>query len=100
MKKVREEVGELEEAMASGRARAAGEELGDCLFALSNVARLLRLNPEVSLRRANDKFIRRFQRLEKRFASHGKDLSRATPAEMYAVWEEIKRKRKRPVGRP
>jgi len=100
LKKVREETAELEEAMAAGRPRAIEEELGDCLFALSNVARLLRLNPEVSLRRANDKFIRRFQRLEKRFASRGKDLSRATPAEMDAVWEEIKRTKKRPSPRP
>jgi uncharacterized protein YabN with tetrapyrrole methylase and pyrophosphatase domain len=85
--------------MASGQTRAVEEELGDCLFAVSNVARLLRLNPEVTLRRANDKFIRRFQRLEKRFASQGKDLSRATPAEMDEVWEEIKRKRKKTSGR-
>jgi MazG family protein len=99
LNKVREEVAELEAAMAAGRDRAVEEELGDCLFALSNVARLLRFNPEVTLRRANDKFIRRFQRLEKRFASRGKELSGATPAEMDSVWEEIKGKRKRPPGR-
>jgi len=100
LKKVREETSELENAMAAGRTRAIDEELGDCLFALSNVARLLRLNPEISLRRANDKFVRRFQRLEKRFASQGKDLSRATAAEMDAVWEEIKRTKKRTAARP
>lgn len=99
LKKVREEVSELEAAMAAGRTRAVDEELGDCLFALSNVARLLRLNPEVSLRRANDKFIRRFQRLERRFTSRGKELSGATPAEMDKAWEEIKGRRKRPSSR-
>ena len=99
LKKVREEVAELEDAMASGRTRAVEEELGDCLFAVSNVARLLKLNPEVALRRANDKFVHRFQRLEKRFAAQGKDLSRATPSEMDEVWEEIKRNQKRPSRR-
>jgi MazG family protein len=95
LKKVREEIAELDAAMSGGRAKAIDEELGDCLFALCNVARLLRLNPEVSLRRANEKFVRRFQRLEKRFAARGRELSGATPAEMDEVWEEIKNKKTR-----
>jgi MazG family protein len=91
LKKVGEEVDELEEAMAAGRARAIEDELGDCLFALCNVARKLRLNPEIALRRANDKFVRRFQRLEKRLSAQGKELGQATLAEMDAVWEEMKK---------
>jgi tetrapyrrole methylase family protein / MazG family protein len=92
MKKVREEIGELEEAMAAGKTCRVEEEIGDCFFALANVARLLRLNPEIALRRANEKFVKRFRMLETKFASHGRELGKATLAEMDAVWEEVKKK--------
>jgi len=99
LKKVREEIGELEETMArKGRCRME-EELGDCFFALANVARKLGLNPETSLRRANDKFIRRFMKLEKELQGKGQELGQATLAEMDAVWEDIKKRRKAPAGR-
>ncbi len=90
LEKVREEVGELEAAMATRRTRTIAEEVGDCLFALANVARLLRLNPEVALRRANQKFIRRFAKLEKRLQARGRNLGQATLAEMDAAWEDVK----------
>jgi MazG family protein len=93
LKKVKEEIGELEEAMASGRNRRLEEEIGDCLFSLANVARLLRLNPEISLRRANDKFIRRFAGLEKKLKEKGRKLQDATLSEMDAVWEGLKKHR-------
>jgi len=94
LKKVREEIGELEETMARTDAREAEEEIGDCFFALANVARKLGLNPETALRRANDKFIERFARLERKLKEKGLKLGKASLAEMDAVWEDIKKKRR------
>jgi len=93
--KVREEVGELEEALSGKDVREAEEELGDCFFALANVARKLRLNPETALRQANDKFVRRFTRLEQRLVKQGRELGEATLLEMDATWEGMKKKRGR-----
>lgn len=97
--KVREEVGELAESLAGTNAREAEEEIGDCFFALANVARKLRLNPETALRRANGKFIRRFTRLEKKLQERGLELGEASLSEMDAIWEDIKKKRKSPRER-
>ena len=94
LKKVREEIGELEETMARPDIRRREEEIGDCFFALANVARKLGLNPETALRRANDKFIERFAKLEKKLKEKGKTLGEASLAEMDAVWEDIKKKRR------
>jgi len=99
LKKVREEIGELEEIMARKSRRRIEEELGDCFFALANVARKLGLNPETALRQANDKFIERFTRLERKLKEKGMKLGKATLAEMDAVWEDIKKKRKAPARR-
>jgi len=91
LKKVREEISELEEAMDSGKTERAEEEIGDCFFALANVARKLRMNPEIALRRANDKFIRRFTKLEAKLKKKGRELGRASLSEMDAVWEGLKK---------
>jgi MazG family protein len=89
--KAKEEIGELEEAMAAGAGPDVEEELGDVLFTLAHVARLLKINPEMALRKANEKFVGRFAALEKRLAEKGKTLAEATLSEMDAVWDEIKR---------
>ena len=88
--KAREELGELQEAMAGGDAARIEEELGDCLFALANVARKLKLNPEIALRQGNAKFIRRFTELEAGLKAEGKKLGASTLEEMDAVWERVK----------
>jgi MazG family protein len=89
--KMNEEIGELEAAMTSGQARRVEEEIGDCFFALANVARKLKLNPEIALRQANAKFLRRFAKLETKLKKQGKELGKATLAEMDAVWEDVKK---------
>jgi MazG family protein len=99
LKKVREEIVELEETMARMDVREAEEEIGDCFFALANVARKLGLNPETALRQANDKFIQRFTKLEKELQGKGQELGQATLAEMDAAWEDIKKRRKAPARR-
>jgi uncharacterized protein YabN with tetrapyrrole methylase and pyrophosphatase domain len=58
------------------------------------VARLLSLNPELALRQANDKFMKRFAKLERTLQAQGKELGRASLDEMDKIWDEIKQKSK------
>jgi MazG family protein len=70
--KVTEELGELDEAIASGDAARVEDELGDVLFALVNLARHVRIDAEGALRRTTDKFTKRFEHVERRVAEeHG-----------------------------
>ena len=90
--KIEEEVAELRETLASEpqNEKRAEEEMGDLLFAISNLSRKLGIEPEAALRKANDKFTRRFGQLEQRFAERGRTLEGATLADMESVWEDIK----------
>jgi MazG family protein len=88
--KVEEELGELREAVAEGPRRTA-EELGDLLFAVANLARLLGIEPEAALGQANDKFTRRFEGIERLLARRGRTVHDATAAELDAAWTDVKR---------
>jgi nucleoside triphosphate diphosphatase len=66
------------------------EELGDLLFAIANLARKLGIDPEVSLRDANRKFLARFDAMRERLASLGIPLGQAGLDEMEAAWQEVK----------
>ncbi len=90
--KLDEEVRELREALASGRASdpRVAEETGDLLFAAVNVARLLGHDPESTLKGTNRKFRRRFRHVEDRLRAGGRKPSEATLAEMDALWDEAK----------
>ncbi len=90
LEKVREETAELEEAVRTGKKAAIAEEMGDLFFSLANVARKLGINPEVALRRANDKFTRRFRRLEKELKASGKKLGTVGLKELDAIWNRNK----------
>jgi tetrapyrrole methylase family protein/MazG family protein len=94
-KKVIEEVEELKERLHGGRRGQREEELGDYLFALVNYSRFLRINPETALRRTTEKFIRRFQHIERSLQKQGKQVHTSTLEEMDALWNEAKRKRLR-----
>ncbi|MBW2093537.1 MAG: nucleoside triphosphate pyrophosphohydrolase [Deltaproteobacteria bacterium] len=89
-KKVTEEIGELSEAVEKQDPRMVGEELGDLLFSLVNLARHWGLNAEDLLRMANRKFIRRFLLMEEKLSIAGKGLREATPDEMDDAWNKIK----------
>ncbi len=89
--KVREEIEELERALGTGSAPEIREELGDCLFSLANLARLLRENPEEALQQSNEKFLARFRRLEDRARTRGKALEELEAEELDRLWEEIKK---------
>lgn len=93
--KVTEEWGELNEAVASGNQEHVREELGDFLFALVNLARFLKVDPEDALQAANAKFARRFTAIEATAASRGRDLHGMSLAEMDALWDEVKEKEKK-----
>jgi tetrapyrrole methylase family protein/MazG family protein/ATP diphosphatase len=93
--KVREEIGELEHAIASGDANAKEEELGDALFALVNLARHIDVDAEGALRRTIDKFMKRFSHVEERVKENHGGFGEAgkLPLEtLDAYWEEAKAK--------
>jgi len=92
--KIEEELGELRHELAAGQqdqARVA-DELGDVLFAVANLARHCKIDPEAALRSTNDKFERRFRYLEQRLAEQGRKPADATLEEMEALWQEAKGK--------
>jgi MazG family protein len=89
--KVREELGELSEAVAADEPQARlQEEVGDLLFAMVNVARKLEIDPETALRGANAKFERRFHAIEAALAERGKTPDQSSLEEMDALWDGAK----------
>jgi len=92
--KIEEELGELRGELAAGKKDQARltDELGDVLFAVANLARHCKVDPEAALRSTNDKFERRFRYLEKRLAEQGRKPADATLEEMEAFWQEAKGK--------
>jgi len=92
LKKVKEEISELEKALKVKREDEIFHEIGDIFFSMANVSRLLGINPEIALRQANKKFIKRFKFIEKKLEEKGKELSQAALEEMDEIWEEAKDK--------
>jgi nucleoside triphosphate diphosphatase len=90
--KVREELEETEAALARGDSDAVAGEIGDMMLALANVPRFIGHNAEETLRRACDKFIARFEAVERLAASRQLDLKKMSPDEIEALWQEAKRK--------
>jgi tetrapyrrole methylase family protein/MazG family protein len=88
--KVREELAELEQALATGAPAAIEHELGDALFALASVARLAEQSPELALRAALGRFGRRFRHIERVLRERGQDIHATTPAELEALWDVAK----------
>jgi MazG family protein len=98
--KLEEELTELKQAVAADVADAGGggardrekiaEEFGDLLFVVANVARHLKIDPEGALRSANQKFIRRFGRIEALLAADGRSPAQSTLAEMDRLWDQTK----------
>jgi MazG family protein len=93
LQKVEEEIRELRAELnreAGNKSSRVEEEVGDLLFAAANLARLLRSDAETCLRRANQKFKRRFKALEEEVARRGRNLRECSLAEMESVWNELK----------
>lgn len=88
--KIEEEVAELRQAVEGEGSERAEEEMGDLLFSIANLARKLGIEPESALRKANDKFGRRFDELERGFEARGKSIHDSTLEEMESEWASVK----------
>jgi len=88
--KVNEEIIELKEAEISGNNQHIEEEMGDLLFAIVNLSRHLNISSEDALRKTNQKFIRRFKKVEEGIKAKGKKLNEASLEEMDSIWNEAK----------
>jgi len=91
LEKIREETGEIEDALASKDQKNIEEEIGDLLFVVANLARHVSVNPEVALRKANLKFVRRFNYIENNMKLVGKDIKDANLEEMEHFWNEARK---------
>lgn len=96
--KVREELDEVLEAMSENDPQAITEELGDLLFAVANLARHLKVEPEAALRAANGKFERRFRFIEQALREAGRPIENCSLDELDALWGEAKKQEKAALG--
>lgn len=88
--KIEEEIGELRSALAGGNPEAIEDELGDLIFALVNLGRHRRMDPEMALRATNAKFRRRFAYIEPSLQKNGVSPADAGLERMEALWQEAK----------
>ena len=88
--KIREEADEIEAEIAAGDRAGAAAEVGDLLFAVVNLARHLKVDPENALRFTNGKFARRFDAIEQALAARNSSPAESTLVEMDALWNEAK----------
>lgn len=89
--KVFEELEELKASQNAGEEGRVAEEMGDAFFALVNLARWLKVDPESALNRTIDKFCRRFEYIAEEARKQGRELQSLTLEEMDALWEETKK---------
>ncbi len=95
LEKVREESAEVERLLEIADKREVEEEVGDLLFAAVNLARFLKIDPEVALKRANGKFAARFHAMEAMARERGAELPSVPRDEMEKYWEAVKGNEKR-----
>jgi MazG family protein len=91
--KIREEVEEVAEVVGSNAPLdhdRAEEEMGDLLFSIAHLSRRLGIEPEAALRKANDKFTRRFTEMESQIASRGRKIAEMTIDELEIEWQASK----------
>jgi nucleoside triphosphate diphosphatase len=88
--KLTEEAAELVEARDTLSQTEVTEEMGDLLFVMANLARHLNVDPEAALRATNQKFARRFARIEDWLAEDGRTPGQSNLAEMDALWNRAK----------
>ncbi len=90
--KIKEELREVEDAIAEHDTDQIEEEIGDLLFSIVNLARFLKIRPNTAMMRANEKVKRRFQALFDEAAEKGIPLDEEHTDEMNEIWDEIKKK--------
>ena len=84
--KMREEAAELRNALKTREPGKMEEELGDLLFTAVNLARFLKVDPEIALRKANAKFTRRFRIMERLARERGREFRDLSRDEMESLW--------------
>lgn len=93
VEKIQEEVAEIREVVEQSgpidQARAE-EEMGDLLFAIANLSRKLGVEPETALRKANEKFTRRFTAMEANIGNSGRTMREMTLEQLEAEWASVK----------
>ncbi len=89
--KIREELDEVLEAQKAGDEAHLQEEVGDLFFVMVNWARWMKVDPELALKKANQKVFRRFEYVEKRVAESGKPFTDFTLQELDQFWDEGKK---------
>jgi len=90
-KKMDEEITELKQAMTTGLNHRIKDELGDVLFVCTNLARHLKIDPQLALRHANNKFEKRFRAIEKRAQNHQPNLNFYNLEMLEQFWIEVKK---------
>jgi MazG family protein len=90
-KKVIEEIEEMHQSETSESKDHLEKEVGDVFFAMVNYARFLGINPEDALRRSNEKFIKRFNYVQKKVKETGKAINESNLEEMDKYWNESKK---------
>ncbi len=88
--KVKEELSELEKEVEKDDHHTIQSEFGDLFFSLINAARLYDIDPETALEKTNNKFIKRFNYLEKETLAKGHSLKKMTLDQMNEIWERSK----------
>lgn len=88
--KIREELAEVEAELARGDSQRLGEEIGDLLFSVVNLARFQGLDAETLLHRMIGRWVGRFQRLEALAGQKGIEIGKASLPELDALWDEVK----------
>ncbi|MGZ2380073.1 nucleoside triphosphate pyrophosphohydrolase [Rhizobium leguminosarum] len=88
--KIEEEIGELRAALREGDQAKVSDELGDLIFAVVNIGRHVKADPEQSLRGTNTKFRRRFSHIEQVLEAEGETLKDATLERMEEIWQAAK----------
>jgi tetrapyrrole methylase family protein / MazG family protein len=96
--KMREESAELQHAWQANNPPKIEEELGDMLFAVVNLARFVHVDPEIALKNANAKFLRRFREMERLASDSGRKFEKVPRAEMEALWDAAKRSEQAPLA--
>jgi ATP diphosphatase len=89
--KIEEEIAELREALIEGDRAHIQDEMGDVLFAMTNLARHINVKSEIALRGTNEKFVRRFSFIESSLKNAGRSLEDASLEEMEELWQAAKK---------
>ena len=92
MLKVKEELCELEQAISECSCDNIEEEMGDLLLTLTSLCRKLKVEPEVALNKATEKFIDRFEAIENEVNFRGLDINDLKMQELDAIWDKNKEK--------